>query len=129
MEHKHRGWTFRSPRNTTNVVDRQVTHKRMAIASWVLPVVALLIVSMTGESSIFIRSQPTYIRDQQTNGDIIAVCTFLVGLGFAIWCLTVGRPHLRRRHRWHAILGLLASALVLGMTILSRNLWRALAGE
>jgi hypothetical protein len=108
-------------------VTRLYIHTRMAVASWILPLVALLTLSFAGENSLFARQVSARTMNQQVGYDIVVVSMLALAIGFSAWCLTAGKRNVPHRYYWHPWGGLIASAIVIGLILLSVALWHPVA--
>jgi hypothetical protein len=108
-----------------DTVTMRLLHKRMAVASWIFPLVSLLALAFAGDTSMFVNQFPAHARDRQMGSDIVALSSLLVGLSLATWCLTGGRQHLWPHYVIHAKIGICLACLVAGlvtMTIILKHL-------
>jgi tellurite resistance protein TehA-like permease len=102
-----------------NRVTTQQMHKRMAVASWILPLVALVFIAVAGEHSIFSLQVSARARDRSMGYDIVALSALGTGLMLAVYCLTYGWHRVPRRFGSHAIAGLVLAMVVIGLGLLS----------
>ncbi|HEY8241775.1 MAG TPA: hypothetical protein VIH35_10025, partial [Kiritimatiellia bacterium] len=69
-----------------NTVTKRFIHTRMAVASWILPMLALVIMSIAGEHTLFARNVPASVMNRPLGYDIVAVSMLVLGSGFSVWC-------------------------------------------
>lgn len=105
-----------------DIITQRILNKRMAVASWILPLVSLVTISMAGEKSVFARQVPLQARDRAMGYDIVSIATLAMGVALACWCLFVVRKQMPPHHARHAVLGLIVAGLVVGLAMLTSML-------
>lgn len=100
-------------------VSVRVLHTRMAVASWIFPLLALFALAMAGETSLFVRRVPAYSDEHRLTYDMVILSLLLTGLALSTWCLTLGRKHVPPLYVPHAKAGVFIVGLVFFLSGLS----------
>ena len=58
-------------------VSVRVLHTRMAVASWIFPLLALFALAMAGETSLFVRRVPAYSDEHRLTYDMVILSLLL----------------------------------------------------